>query len=128
VCNLRFDDTNPATEEVEYVESIQPTCAGSASTGASGCYFASDYFEQLYAWAEKLIARARPTSTRSPRGHPRGPRDFHRPGVNSPFRDRTVDENLDLFRRMRAGEFPDGAHVLRAKIDMASRTSTSATR
>ena len=98
------------------------TCAGSASTGASTCYHASDYFEQLYDWAEHLIKAGKayvddqtPDEMRANRG------TLTEPGRNSPFRDRSVEENLDLFRRMRAGEFPNGARVLRAKIDMASR-------
>ena len=118
-CNLRFDDTNPVTEDVEYVESIQEDIRW-IGFDWDGLYFASDYFEQLYQWAEELIQkglayvdsqdvetirRQRGTSTE--------------PGVESPYRDRSVEENLDLFHRMRAGEFPDGAHVLRAKIDMA---------
>ncbi|TAK27384.1 MAG: glutamine--tRNA ligase/YqeY domain fusion protein [Myxococcaceae bacterium] len=122
VCNLRFDDTNPATEEVEYVESIKADVRWLGYEFGERLYFASDYFEQLYTWAEKLIGEGRAyvdsqdlEAIRAGRG------DFHRPGVNSPFRDRSAAENLDLFRRMRAGEFPDGAHVLRAKIDMASK-------
>ncbi len=122
VCNLRFDDTNPTTEEVEFVESIQADVRWLGFGWFKGPYYASDYFEQLYAWAEQLVVEGRAyvdsqdlEAIRAGRG------DFHRPGVESPFRDRTVEENLDLFRRMRAGEFADGAHVLRAKIDMQSR-------
>lgn len=155
-CNLRFDDTNPAKEEVEYVESIitdirwliagwadhvlgeklrgaQPVArligertdhyAEPAPAGATDVepFFASDYFEQLYFYAEELIRRGRAfvcdltaEQTDAYRGSPT------EPGRESPFRNRSVEENLDLFRRMRAGEFPDGARTLRAKIDMAS--------
>ncbi|HVW19789.1 MAG TPA: glutamine--tRNA ligase/YqeY domain fusion protein [Opitutaceae bacterium] len=129
-CNLRMDDTNPAKEEVEYVESITADVrwliGGWADQvlglHASGQpYYASDYFEQLYEFAEALIRKGRayvcdlsPEETELYRGAP------DKPGRDSPFRGRSVDENLDLFRRMRAGEYPDGARTLRAKIDMAS--------
>ena len=119
-CNLRFDDTNPTTEETEYVESIQNDVRWLGFQW-DGLFYASDYFEQLYQWAEKLIelGLAYVDSQSSEvisqqRGTPQIP------GTNSPHRDRPVEENLDLFRKMRAGEFPDGTHVLRAKIDMAS--------
>jgi glutaminyl-tRNA synthetase len=119
-CNLRFDDTNPLTEEVEFVESIQADVRW-LGVGWSALYFASDYFEQLYQWAEDLIKAGKayvdsgtPEEIRESRGN------FYKLGTPSPFRDRSIDENLDLFRRMRGGEFADGAHVLRAKIDMAS--------
>ena len=119
-CNLRFDDTNPTTEETEYVESIQADVRWLGFQW-DGLFYASDYFEQLYQWAEKLIelGLAYVDSQTSEvisqqRGTPQSP------GTNSPHRDRPVAENLDLFRKMRAGEFPDGTHVLRAKIDMAS--------
>ena len=119
-CNLRFDDTNPTTEETEYVESIQNDVRWLGFQW-DGLFYASDYFEQLYLWAEKLIelglAYVDSQSSEAisqQRGTPSVP------GTNSPFRDRSVAENLDLFRRMKAGEFPDGTHVLRAKIDMAS--------
>jgi glutaminyl-tRNA synthetase len=120
-CHLRFDDTNPAKEEVEYVESIQEDIRWLGYDWGPHLYFASDYFEQLYQWAEELIRRGlayvddlSAEEIRRYRG------TLTAPGRNSPYRDRAVDENLDLFRRMRAGEFPDGTRVLRAKIDMAS--------
>jgi glutaminyl-tRNA synthetase len=120
-CHLRFDDTNPAKEEVEYVESIQEDIRWLGYDWGPHLYFASDYFEQLYQWAEELIRRGlayvddlSAEEIRRYRG------TLTEPGRNSPYRDRSVDENLDLFQRMRAGEFPDGARVLRAKIDMAS--------
>lgn len=121
VCNLRFDDTNPATEDVEYVESIQTDVRWLGFDWGERCYYASDYFEQLYQWAEQLVREGMAyvdSQTHDEIRQNRG--DYHRPGVDSPYRTRTVDENLDLFRRMRAGEFPDGAHVLRAKGDMRS--------
>ena len=121
VCNLRFDDTNPATEDVEYVESIQTDVRWLGFDWGDRCYYASDYFERLYQWAEQLIREGRAyvdSQTHDQIRQNRG--DYHRPGVDSPYRNRTVEENLDLFRRMRAGEFPDGAHVLRAKGDMRS--------
>jgi glutaminyl-tRNA synthetase len=121
LCNLRFDDTNPTKEDVEYVDSIQQDVRWLGFDWADRMFYASDYFEQLYAYAEQLI-RARKAyvdslSAEEIRAH-RG--TLTEPGRNSPHRDRSVDENLDLFRRMRAGEFADGAHVLRARIDMAS--------
>jgi glutaminyl-tRNA synthetase len=120
-CHLRFDDTNPAKEEVEYVEAIQEDIHWLGYDWGPHLYFASDYFEQLYQWAEELIRRGRAyvddLSAEEIRRY-RG--TLTEPGRNSPYRDRTVAENLDLFRRMRAGEFPDGARVLRAKIDMVS--------
>jgi glutaminyl-tRNA synthetase len=121
VCNLRFDDTNPATEDVEYVESIQTDVRWLGFDWGERCYYASDYFERLYQWAEQLIREGMAyvdSQSQDEIRHNRG--DYHRPGVDSPYRTRTVDENLDLFRRMRAGEFADGAHVLRAKGDMRS--------
>jgi glutaminyl-tRNA synthetase len=120
-CNLRFDDTNPAKEDVEYVESIQEDVRWLGFDWADRMFYASDYFELLYKYAEQLILDGKAyvdslsaDETREYRG------TLTEPGRNSPYRDRSIDENLDLFRRMRAGEFPDGAHVLRAKIDMAS--------
>jgi glutaminyl-tRNA synthetase len=119
-CNLRFDDTNPTKEDVEYVESIEDDVRWLGVEWA-GIFFASDYFQQLYEFAEQLIRDGRAyidsLSADEIRAH-RG--TLTEPGRNSPYRDRSVEENLDLFRRMRAGEFPDGTHVLRAKIDMAS--------
>jgi glutaminyl-tRNA synthetase len=120
-CHLRFDDTNPAKEEVEYVESIQDDIRWLGYDWKDHLYYASDYFERLYRWAEELIRRGlayvddlSADEIRQYRG------TLTQAGRNSPCRDRSVEENLDLFRRMRAGEFPDGARVLRAKIDMAS--------
>ncbi len=119
-CNLRFDDTNPTTEETEYVESIQADVRWLGFQW-DGLFYASDYFEQLYLWAEKLIESGLAyvdSQTSEEISQQRGTPQV--PGTNSPHRDRPVAENLDLFRKMKAGEFPDGAHVLRAKIDMAS--------
>jgi glutaminyl-tRNA synthetase len=119
-CNLRFDDTNPTKEETEYVESIMEDIRWLGFEWDQLCY-ASDYFEQLYQWAEKLISDGHAyvcdlsgEQTREYRG------TLTEPGRNSPYRDRTVEENLDLFRRMRSGEFEDGSRSLRAKLDMAS--------
>ena len=120
-CHLRFDDTNPTKEEQEYIDAIERDVRWLGFDWGEHLYHASDYFERLYAWAEDLIRAGKayvddqtPEQMRVNRG------TLTEPGKNSPFRDRTVDENLDLFRRMRAGEFPNGARVLRAKIDMAS--------
>ena len=120
-CHLRFDDTNPTKEEAEYVEAIQADVRWLGFDWGPHLYYASDYFEQLYRWAEELIRRGlayvddlSAEEIRAYRG------TLTEPGRPSPYRDRSVEENLDLFRRMRAGEFPDGARVLRAKIDMAS--------
>jgi glutaminyl-tRNA synthetase len=119
-CNLRFDDTNPAKEEVEYVESIKEDVRW-LGFDWSGLHFASDYFEQLYEYAITLIRGAKAyVDSQSADDIRRTRGTLTAPGTDSPFRNRTVDENLDLFARMRAGEFPDGAHVLRARIDMAS--------
>jgi glutaminyl-tRNA synthetase len=119
-CNLRFDDTNPAKEDVEYVEAIKADVAWLGFRW-SALHFASDYFERLYGFAVELIRRGQAyvdslnaDQIRQYRG------TLTEPGKDSPYRSRSVDENLDLFDRMRAGEFPDGTHVLRAKIDMAS--------
>jgi len=119
-CNLRFDDTNPTKEDVEYVESIEEDVRWLGFEWA-GLHFASDYFEQLYQFGEYLITKGLAyvdSQTADEIRRNRG--TLTEPGVESPFRGRPADENLDLFRRMRAGEFADGAHVLRAKIDMAS--------
>jgi glutaminyl-tRNA synthetase len=120
-CNLRFDDTNPLKEEVEYVESIQDDVRWFGYDWQGEAKFASDYFDKLYEYAERLIEKGLayvdslpPDKIREYRG------TLTEPGKESPYRDRSVEENLDLFRRMRAGEFKDGEHVLRAKIDMAS--------
>ena len=119
-CNLRFDDTNPEKEEVEYVESIKNDIRWLGFDWEDRLFFASDYFEQLYEWAEQLIRDGKAyvcslslEEIRAGRGTP------SEPGTPSPWRDRDIEENLDLFRRMRAGEFEEGAHVLRARIDMA---------
>jgi len=119
-CNLRFDDTNPAKEDVEYVDSIKDDVEWLGFHWSAELY-ASDYFERLYQFAVELIRRnlayvdsLSADQIREYRG------TLTQPGRNSPYRDRPIEESLDLFRRMRAGEFPDGAHVLRAKIDMAS--------
>ena len=121
LCNLRFDDTNPAKEDVEYVDSIQEDVRWLGFDWGDRMFYASDYFEQMYAFAEQLIRDGKAyvdSLTADEIREYRG--TLTEPGRNSPYRDRPADENLDLFRRMRAGEFPDGAHVLRAKIDMAS--------
>ena len=120
-CNLRFDDTNPVTEDVEYVESIQEDVAWLGFSWDDRLFYASDYFEKLYECAEQLIRDGKAyvdSQTADEIRERRG--TLKEPGEDSPYRTRSVDENLDLFRRMRAGEFPDGAHVLRARIDMAS--------
>jgi glutaminyl-tRNA synthetase len=121
LCNLRFDDTNPSKEEVEYVDSIQEDVRWLGFDWDDRLYYASDYFAQIYQWAEQLILAGKAyvcdLSADEVREH-RG--TLTEPGRNSPYRDRSVEENLDLFRRMRAGEFPDGSRTLRAKIDMAS--------
>ena len=120
-CNLRFDDTNPTKEDVEYVDSIMEDVRWLGFAWHGEPRYASDYFETLYQYAEHLIAHGLAyvdsLSSEEIREH-RG--TLTEPGRKSPYRDRGVEENLDLFRRMRAGEFEDGAHVLRAKIDMAS--------
>jgi glutaminyl-tRNA synthetase len=119
-CNLRFDDTNPAKEDVEYVEAIKEDVAWLGFTWSAELY-ASDYFERLYQFAVELIRHGKAYVDSLDADQIRAHRGtLTEPGKNSPYRDRTVEENLDLFARMRAGEFPDGTHVLRAKIDMAS--------
>ena len=117
--NLRFDDTNPTKEEQEYVDSIIDDVRWLGGDWEDRVFYASDYFEQLYDWAEQLIKEGKAyvcdlsaDEIAKYRGDVKG-------GKNSPYRDRSVEENLDLFRRMKAGEFPDGARTLRAKIDMA---------
>jgi glutaminyl-tRNA synthetase len=120
-CHLRFDDTNPIKEEQEYIDSIQQDIRWLGFDWGEHLYYASDYFEQLYEWAIELIRAGKAyvddLSADEIRGH-RG--TFTEPGKNSPWRDRPTEESLDLFERMRKGEFPDGTRVLRAKIDMAS--------
>ena len=119
-CNLRLDDTNPGKENVEYVEAIKHDVEW-LGYHWDGLYFASDYFEQLYAFAEELIQKgAAYVDDQSAEQMRIGRGTLTEPGRESPFRGRTVDENLDLFRRMRSGEFADGARVLRARIDMAA--------
>jgi glutaminyl-tRNA synthetase len=120
-CNLRFDDTNPTKEEQEYIDAIKRDVRWLGFDWGENLYHASDYFDQLYEWAEHLIRAGKayvddqsPEQMRAARG------TLTEPGRDSPYRNRSVEENLDLFRRMRAGEFPNGARVLRAKIDMAS--------
>jgi len=120
-CNLRFDDTNPAAEEVEYVDAIQADVRWLGYEWGDRLYYASDYFDQLYLWAEELIEKGLAfvcdLSSDEIREH-QG--TLTEPGRPSPYRDRSAAENLDLFRRMKAGEFEPGARVLRARIDMAS--------
>jgi len=120
-CHLRFDDTNPLKEEQEYIDAIEQDVRWLGFDWGEHLYHASDYFDQLYEWAEYLIRAGKayvddqsPDEIRAARG------TLTESGRNSPWRERGVEENLDLFRRMRAGEFPNGARVLRAKIDMAS--------
>ncbi|HEX9023923.1 MAG TPA: glutamine--tRNA ligase, partial [Geobacteraceae bacterium] len=120
-CHLRFDDTNPVKEETEYIESIMESVRWLGFDWGKHLYYASDYFDQLYEWAEHLINAGKAyvddlsaDEIREYRG------TLTEPGKESPFRNRSVAENLDLFRRMRDGEFPEGSKVLRTKIDMAS--------
>ncbi len=121
VCHLRFDDTNPAKEDVEYVESIMEDVRWLGFDWGDNLFYASDYFEQLYEFAGRLIDDGKAYVDSLSADEIRAYRGtFTEPGRNSPYRDRTPAESRDLFARMRAGEFPDGAHVLRAKIDMAS--------
>jgi glutaminyl-tRNA synthetase len=121
LCNLRFDDTNPSKEDIEYVESIKEDILWLGFDWGDRLFYASDYFEQLYQYAVQLIRAGKayvcdlsPQEIREYRG------TLTEPGKNSPYRTRSVEENLDLFERMRAGEFEDGSRVLRAKIDMTS--------
>ena len=120
-CNLRFDDTNPAKEEQEYIDAIESDIKWLGFQWAGEVCYASQYFDQLHDWAVELIKAGKayvcdltPEQAREYRGN------LTEPGTNSPFRERSVEENLDWFARMKAGEFKDGARVLRAKIDMAS--------
>jgi glutaminyl-tRNA synthetase len=120
-CHLRFDDTNPTKEEQEYIDAIEGDVRWLGFDWGTHLYHASDYFEQLYGWAEHLIRTGKAYVDDQSQEEMRLTRGtLTEPGRNSPWRDRPVEENLDLFRRMRAGEFPNGARVLRAKIDMAS--------
>jgi glutaminyl-tRNA synthetase len=121
LCHLRFDDTNPTTEDSEYVRAIQEDIRWLGFDWQGKMFYASNNFEQLYAFAVTLIKKGKAyvdSLTADQMREYRG--TLTEPGRNSPFRTRSIDDNLDLFARMRAGEFPDGAHVLRAKIDMAS--------
>lgn len=120
-CNLRFDDTNPSKEETEYVDSIIEDVRWLGGDFEDRMFYASDYFDQLYEWAMQLIKEGKAfvcdlsaDEVREMRG------TFSEPGKESPYRDRSLEENVELFERMRAGEFPDGTRTLRAKIDMAS--------
>jgi glutaminyl-tRNA synthetase len=120
-CNLRFDDTNPSKEEIEYMEAIKFDVRWLGFDWEERLYHASDYFDRLYAYAVELIQKGKayvcslsPEDTRVYRG------TLQEPGKDSPYRNRSMEENLDLFERMKKGEFPEGAHVLRAKIDMTS--------
>ncbi len=120
-CNLQFDDTNPTKEEQEYIDAIMRDVRWLGFDWGRNLFHASDYFERLYGWAEDLIRGGKAYVDDQTQDEIRVNRGtLTEPGRNSPFRDRAVDENLDLFRRMRAGEYPNGARVLRAKIDMAS--------
>lgn len=120
-CHLRFDDTNPTKEEQEYIDAIERDVRWLGFDWGEHLHFASDYFEQLYAWAQHLIRAGKAYVDDQTQEEIRLTRGtLTEPGQNSPFRDRPVEENLDLFTRMRAGEFPNGARVLRAKIDMTS--------
>ena len=120
-CNLRFDDTNPTAEDTEYVEAIERDVRWLGFDWGAEALYASDYFDQLYDWALELIRKGKayvcslsPDEARAYRGR------WNEPGRNSPYRDRAAEENLDLFQRMRSGEFANGEHTLRAKIDMSS--------
>ena len=122
LCNLRFDDTNPTKEEVEYVESIKEDVRWLGFDWGDRLFYASDYFDQLYDFAVELIKKGKAyvcdlsaEEIKEYRG------TLTEPGKESPYRNRSVEENLDLFERMKNGEFPDGKCVLRAKIDMSSQ-------
>ncbi|HKI50942.1 MAG TPA: glutamate--tRNA ligase family protein, partial [Geothermobacteraceae bacterium] len=120
-CHLRFDDTNPVKEEEEYVEAIKTDVRWLGFDWGEHLYFASDYFETLYQYAIKLIKAGKAYVDSQDAEQMRLNRGtLTEPGVNSPFRERSIAENLDLFERMKNGEFPDGSHILRAKIDMAA--------
>ena len=120
-CHLRFDDTNPTKEEQEYIDSIQADVRWLGYDWGTDLFYASDYFDRLYGWAEELIRAGHAYVDDQSQEEIRIKRGtLTEPGQNSPFRGRSVEENLDLFRRMKAGEFPNGARVLRARIDMSS--------
>ncbi|MBW2714609.1 MAG: glutamine--tRNA ligase/YqeY domain fusion protein [Deltaproteobacteria bacterium] len=121
ICNLRFDDTNPEAEDVEYVDAIEQDIRWLGFDWGDRRYFASDYFQRLFDFAILLIEKGLAFVDSSSLDEIRKLRgNFYEPGTESPYRERSIEENLDLFRRMRAGDFEDGAHILRAKIDMQS--------
>ena len=121
LCNLRFDDTNPVKEDTEYVDSIREDVHWLGGEWDDREYYASNYFDQLYAFAEQLIRDGKAYVDSQSAEEIRASRGtLTQPGTESPYRNRSIEENLDLFHRMRGGEFADGEHVLRAKIDMAS--------
>ena len=120
-CNLRFDDTNPVKEDVEYTDSIQEDIKWLGFQWDGEVHYASDYFQQLYDWAEQMIMEGKAyVDDQSAEEISAGRKTINEPGVNSPYRNRSIEENLDLFRRMKNGEFAEGSRVLRAKGDMAS--------
>ena len=120
-CNLRFDDTNPSKEDVEFTDAIQEDIKWLGFQWDGPVRYASDYFQQLYDWAEQMILEGKAyVDDQTAEEISAGRKTITEPGVNSPYRDRSVEENLDLFRRMKNGEFPEGSRVLRAKIDMAA--------
>ncbi len=121
VCNLRFDDTNPTKEEQEYIDAIQDSVRWLGFDWGPNLFYASDYFDRMYEWAIQLIKAGKAYVDDQTADQIRENRGtLTEPGKSSPYRDRSVEENLDLFKRMQAGEFPDGSRVLRARIDMAS--------
>ncbi len=121
LCNLRFDDTNPSKEDVEYVDSIMEDIRWLGFNWGDRLFYASDYFQQIYDWAVQLIKAGKAYVCELTADQVRETRGtLTAPGTNSPYRDRPIEENLDLFERMKNGEFPDGSKTLRAKIDMAS--------
>ncbi|RLD40279.1 MAG: glutamine--tRNA ligase, partial [Bacteroidetes bacterium] len=121
LCNLRFDDTNPEKEDIEYVDSIMEDIRWLGFEWNDKPYYASDYFEQLYQWAVKLIREGNAYIDEQPQEKISEQRGIPtRPGIESPYRNRPVEESIDLFERMRKGEFENGAMILRAKVDMAS--------
>ena len=121
VCNLRFDDTNPEKESQEYIDAISRDVQWLGFQWAGDIQYASSYFDQLYAFAEQLIEQGDAyIDSQTPEQIREGRGTLTQAGTNSPYRDRPVAESLDLFRRMKAAEFADGAHILRARIDMAS--------
>jgi glutaminyl-tRNA synthetase len=119
--NLRFDDTNPAKEETEFVEAIMEDTRWLGIEWGDRLFFASDYFDELYEWAVRLVKMGKAyVDDQTPAEVSRNRGTLTKPGINSPYRDRSVEENLDLFERMKNGEFPEGSRILRAKIDMTS--------